>query len=334
MNQEQLRKKIEHSLNEGFTEQEVRNVLRQQNVPHSQINKAFRQINSGQQTNPGNQQNQSRGQNSRSQGLQGNSQQNNSFSQNNSQNQNRNPAGNQRESQQQNRQQSQSQSFGQSQNGGPGSANQSTGFSGGSQGPNSPGGAIPGLDLSDSYYKIRQQLFLTRYSVYDQNDEKVLKAKSKILSLKTNIPFLRPEDEEPIFRVVSERLPNISNNYEVRNEQSDDILAILDRKRTLLNQVWRIRDPDDNSIVATIKNDNTMLQFLRTYGGIVPLIPNFFALIPHTYNVIDVNDQKIGQLEGELSIRDEYDLNLQDSGQLDRESMVASIIAIDALEGN
>lgn len=201
-------------------------------------------------------------------------------------------------------------------------------------GGQSSGGAIPGLDLTDSYYRIKQQLFLTRYSIFDQNDEKVLKAKSKILSIKTNIPFMRPEEEEPVFRVLSARFPNISNNYKVRNEQNDDVLAVLDRKRTLLNQVWRIRDPDDNSIVATIQNENTMLQFLRTYGGIIPLVPNVFALAPHTYEVTDVSDNQIGELAGELSIRDEYDLNLQDSGELDRESMIASIIAIDALEGN
>ena len=165
-------------------------------------------------------------------------------------------------------------------------------------------------------------------------DEKILKARAKILSIKTNIPFLRPDQEEPVFRVVSSRLLNVSNNYKVRDEQNDDVMAVLDRKRTLLNQVWRIRDPQDNSIVATIKNESMMLQFLRSYGGMVPIIPNLFALAPHTYSITDVNENQIGELEGKLSIRDEYELNLEDSGQLDRKDMISSIIAIDALEGN
>jgi len=49
MNQEQLRKKIQHSLREGFSEQEVRQVLRQQGLKHSQINQAFNQIKNQQQ---------------------------------------------------------------------------------------------------------------------------------------------------------------------------------------------------------------------------------------------------------------------------------------------
>lgn len=307
MNQEQLRKKIKHSLNEGFSEQEVRQVLRQQGLKHTQINQAFNQIKNQQQkrkTGPQKRQNNNLGQQnppSTSQDTPNQTQEPNRGLENGLQD--NSPSGNQ---QQNNFQESQ----------------------------NSSGGTIPGLNLTDSYYRIKQQLFLTRYSVFDQNDEKVLRAKGKIFSLKTDIPFFKPGKEEPLFRVTSERLANVSNNYEVKNEQEDESIAVLDRKRTLLNQVWRIRDPQDNSIVATIKNENTMLQFLRTYGGMIPYVPNPFALAPHTYKISDVNDNQIGELDGKLSIRDEYELNLKDSGEMDKESMISSIIAIDALEGN
>lgn len=339
MNQEQLRKKISYSLNEGFTEQEIRQVLREQGVKHSRINQALNKVK-GQGNNSNNQEN-TRG------GLQqgGNSQ--SQFNQQGQASRGQGQTGNtQRNGRQQDNQQS-SQA--------PGSQNSSQGFQGqnqqrsqggsrdfqsGSQGAQSQQGAQQnqrrgsGFDLADNYYRIKQQLLLTRYSVFDQSDEKILKAKAKILSIKTNIPFLRPDQEEPVFRVVAARFPNVSNNYKVKDEQNDDVMSVLDRKRTLLNQVWRIRDPQDNSIVATIQNESTMLQFLRSYGGMVPIVPNLFALAPHTYSITDVNDNQIGELEGELSIRDEYELNLEDSGQLDRKDMISSIIAIDALEGN
>ncbi|MFB6115002.1 MAG: hypothetical protein ABEK04_01825 [Candidatus Nanohalobium sp.] len=319
MNQEQLVKKIKYSLNDGYTEDELRQVLRSQGISHSQINQAFRQINSGNRNNQNSQQRQ----------------------QNTSQQQGQNQLGNQNRRPQN---QGQNQNFGNSQgnqqfqdnNGGLGGDDQQS-FSQQNQqrgSGRSSGGAIPGLDLTDSYYRIKQQMLLNRYSVYDQNDNKVLSAKKKILSIKTDIPFTKDGDDSPIFRVVSESLLNISHNYEVKNEETGENLAILDRKRTIFNQIWRVRDPNDNSIVATIKNSNQMVQFLRTYGGKIPIIPNVFAFIPHTYEVLDVNDNKIGELEGELSVRDQYDLKLQDSGQLDRESMIASIISIDALEGN
>lgn len=293
MADEQLKAKIQESINDGFSEQEIRQALRDEGINTSRIDQAFNQLrresqperNTPQEQNTGFQQNQNT---SRSQsGSQG-------F---NSQPNNQNSFPNNSQKQQQNVRNS-------------------------------------SISLRDNYYRIRQQLLLNRYSIYDRNDEKVLKAKSKILSLKTNIPFMRPDSGEKVFRVISSRLLNISNNYNVRDERNEETMAVLDRKRTLLNQVWRIRDPQDSSLVATIKNESTILQFLRTYFGLIPLVPNIFALVPHTYNVTDVNNSKIGELEGELSIRDEYQLNLQDSGQLEREDMIASIIAIDALEGN
>ncbi|AOV94837.1 hypothetical protein AQV86_02830 [Nanohaloarchaea archaeon SG9] len=340
MNQEQLRKKIQHSLREGFTEEEVRQVLRQQGIKHSNINQAFKQI-----------QNQQKGQRNKP---------NRNQRQNNQKNQQNNQRPQQNNRRTQNRgQNNQGQGFQQSQglqqdqeklsqNRSPGTdSGNSTGDEfladqrqetdqNSQQGQNPQRGSMSsGLDLTDSYYRIRQHILLKRYGIYDKNDKKVLKAKKKILSIKTNIPFFKPENgEEPVFRVISSRFPNISNNYKVRDEQKDDVMAVLDRKRTLLNQVWRIRDPQDKSIVATVYNESTMLQLLRSYGGIIPLLPNVFALIPHTYSVDDVSDNQIGELEGELSIRDEYDLNLHDSGQLERRDMISSIIAIDALEGN
>lgn len=194
------------------------------------------------------------------------------------------------------------------------------------------GGAISGLDLTDSFYRVKQSFLLKRYSVYDQNGEQVLKARNKILSLKTRIPFRLPGEEEHIFKVESERLMNISNNYNLTQEGEND-LAVIDRKRTILNQVWRVRNPDDNSIAAKIKTASQAVMAVRIIGSRVPLLGVLTSIIPHTYEIEDNNGQKIGELEGQLSIRDTYDLKLQDSGSLDREAMIAAVISIDAIEG-
>lgn len=303
MADEQLKAKIQESLRDGFSEQEIRQALRDEGINSSRIDRAFNQLRRQNQQDSRNQNSQSRKNTQQKQDTGFQQNQNNFGSQGSSQEFNSQPT------------------------------NQNS-FSNNSQGQQQDSRSSSSTSLRDNYYRIRQQLLLNRYSIYDKNDNKVLKAKSKILSLKTNIPFMNPDDGENVFRVISSRLLNISNNYNVRDERNGEVMAVLDRKRTLLNQVWRIRDPQDSSIVATIKNDSTVLQFLRTYFGLIPVIPNIFALVPHKYSVTDVDNNKIGELEGELSIRDEYQLNLQDSGQLEREDMIASIIAIDALEGN
>jgi uncharacterized protein YxjI len=159
-----------------------------------------------------------------------------------------------------------------------------------------------------------------------------LKARNKILSLTTKIPFKLPDEDQEVFRAESERLFNISNNYNLTREDGDN-LAVIDRKRTLINQVWRVRDPDDNSIAAEIKTANQGVMMIRLIGSRIPLLGILTSLIPHTYEIGDNNGQNIGKLEGEVSIRDKYDLKLQDSGSLDREAMIAAVISIDAIEG-
>lgn len=315
MNQEQLIKKIEYSLDEGYTQDEIRNVLMNQGVSKSEITKAFNQINSQQ----GNQSRKNR------------QAQNQDF-QNQSDPANRNQFGGKGNPGQQESvpNPGNSQNFGnqgQNQNSQNQSLNQST------QEPRgNSGGSIPGLDLTDSFYKIKQSFILRRYSVLDQNSEKVLKARNKILSIKTKIPFKIPGEDEHLFKVESERLFNISNNYNLE-KQDGTKLAVIDRKRTIFNQVWRVRDPQDNSIAAKIKTASQAVMAVRIIGSRIPLLGILTSIIPHTYEIEDNNGQKIGELEGELSIRDKYDLKLQDSGNLDRESMIAAVISIDAIEG-
>lgn len=312
MNQEQLIKKIRYSLDEGYTEDEVRNVLRSQGVPNSDITRAFNQINS--------QQNRDQNSVQQSSQNQGGAMQNqpdpaNQFG-NQSQNQNSNTQNQGLGGDQQLRRQGQTQDEQQS-------------FS---QAARGAGGAISGLDLTDSFYKIKQSFLLRRYSVYDQNNEQVLKAKNKILSIKTKIPFKLPGEDENVFKVESERLFNISNNYNLTQENGND-LAVIDRKRTIFNQVWRVRDPQDNSIAAKIKTASQAVMAVRIIGSRIPFLGILTSIIPHTYKVEDNSGQVIGELEGELSIRDTYDLKLQDSGSLDREAMIAAVISIDAIEG-
>lgn len=335
MNQEQLRKKIEYSLQEGFTEQEVRQVLREQGIRRSRINQAFNQIRNGNQSSQGGRQESSR---TGAQQTGGNPRKRSQGNQESNGNQRR-P---QKQAQQGGVQQGQARQPGNQQAqkdqepGSPGnidSAFSDTGTDQQGRGRETgSGGAIPGLDLTDSFYRVKQSFLLRRYSVYDQNGEQVLKAKNKILSLKTRIPFRLPGEEEDVFKVESERLMNISNNYNLTQEGGDD-LAVIDRKRTIFNQVWRVRDPDDNSIAAKIKTASQAVMAVRIIGSRVPFLGVLTSIIPHTYEIEDNNGQKIGELEGQLSIRDTYDLKLQDSGSLDREAMIAAVISIDAIEG-
>jgi hypothetical protein len=76
------------------------------------------------------------------------------------------------------------------------------------------------------------------------------------------------------------------------------------------------------------------VALLRVAGGLLPYIPNVFKFIPHTYSILGPEDEELGEIEQELSIRDKYMIRIGDTGGAPKEAVVASAMAIDALEGN
>jgi len=50
--------------------------------------------------------------------------------------------------------------------------------------------------------------------------------------------------------------------------------------------------------------------------------------------VEDTDGNHLGSIEGRLSLHDVYDITIEDAGDAPKEALVASAIAIDALEGN
>jgi hypothetical protein len=78
---------------------------------------------------------------------------------------------------------------------------------------------------------------------------------------------------------------------------------------------------------AEIESRSALVEFLR---GLVGL----FALLPHKYTIETPDGGHIGSIEGKFSIRDRYDIKIDDPGDIPKEAIVAAAIAVDALEGN
>jgi len=63
-------------------------------------------------------------------------------------------------------------------------------------------------------------------------------------------------------------------------------------------------------------------------------MPNFFGLVPHSYDIKDRNDNKMARLKGKFSIRDIYKLEVVDTQNVPKEALIIYAIAIDAIEAN
>lgn len=184
---------------------------------------------------------------------------------------------------------------------------------------------VNGVDLTDSSFTVKQSLIRNKYEVSDSKGNLVLKAKQKLFKMKEEFPFQNPEGEI-VMRVKAKNLMDIAGDYLLTDEQTGEELAILEKKFTFFKHVWKIRDPEDESLKSTVESSNFLVEVLRNFSEI-------FDLIPHSYDIIDETDTEIGNIQGQFSLRDRYTIEVDENVE-NREAIVASAIAIDALEGN
>jgi len=192
---------------------------------------------------------------------------------------------------------------------------------------------VEGIDLTDDKYKIKQRLLFNRYHIYDSNDNLVLKAKQKIFKLKEDFPFTDP-DGNTVFRAKAEGIIDVAGDYALLDEDTEEPIVVLDRKYTLFRHKWRIRNPQTEELLARVQSHNKTVEVLRWVGNLIPYMPNFFGLVPHSYDIKDRNDNKMARLKGKFSIRDIYKLEVVDTQNVPKEALIISAIAIDALEAN
>jgi uncharacterized protein YxjI len=185
---------------------------------------------------------------------------------------------------------------------------------------------IPGVALDADEYTVRQHLIRNKYKVFGPDGDLVLRAKQKLFRMKEEFPFTTPDGDE-VFRVKAESFLDHAGDYTLTAEPSGNPVAVLEKQFTLFKHVWKVRHPDDERLLATIESRGAVVEFLRG-------ISSLFNLVPHTYSVEGPNGERLGEISGRLSLRDTYDITIEDSGDAAKEALVVACIAIDALEGN
>jgi len=185
---------------------------------------------------------------------------------------------------------------------------------------------VSGIDLTGTHYVAKQALIRNKYEVMDDRGQVVLRAKQKLFKMKEEFPFV-DADDNPIFRVKAGGILDIAGDYTIIDEATDEPIAILDKEFSFFKHIWHVRDPDTEQRLATITSGSLVVELLRNFVSIA-------SIIPHSYTVDGPNGQRLGTIEGRLSLKDTYDITINETGDAPREALVAAAIAIDALEGN
>lgn len=183
---------------------------------------------------------------------------------------------------------------------------------------------IHNVDLSDDHYMIEQSLIRNKYKLTDKDDNTVLRGKQGMFKMKEEFPFVNGDGEEA-FTVKAQGIMDVAGNYTLFDAESDDAVVVLDEDLSFLTEKWRIRDPETEEVLASIRSKNKVLSALRHLSDLANIAPN-------KYEIFDANDKKVGEVAGELSLRDTYKVTIDRSSDVPREAVMAVACVIDALE--
>ena len=185
---------------------------------------------------------------------------------------------------------------------------------------------IAGIELSDDSYTVEQSLIRNKYKAMDAAGNVVLRGKQKMLKMKEEFPFVDGNDEE-VFTVKAGGIIDVAGNYVLSDAQTGEDLVILDNDYSLFQDTWKIRDARDESKLAEINSRGALVTLAR---NVVP----FGEWIPHKYEITDLDGNHVGSIDGQFSLKDRYEITIDDASTVPKEPIVAAAMVIDAIQGN
>ena len=183
---------------------------------------------------------------------------------------------------------------------------------------------ISTVNLTDDHYEVKQPAIRNKYVVRDRAGDVVLRGKQELFKMKEEFPFVTGDGEEA-FRVKAGGIIDIGGNYAITDAGTGEEVVVLDEDYSLFVENWTVRDPDSGRTLATIRSKNKLLAALRHLVSAVNLVPN-------KYEIFDANDNHVGDVEGQFSLRDTYTVSIDDASTVPKEAVIASACIIDALE--
>ena len=183
---------------------------------------------------------------------------------------------------------------------------------------------IDGIDLTDDSYTVEQDLTRNNYEAFDTNGETVLQGKQETFNLKEKFPFTNAAGEE-VFTIHAQQIRDVAGDYVLSEAKTEDDIIILDNDYSVIQDTWRIRDAETENILAEI-NSRKFVNLFRN-----GLLGN---LIPHKYEITDGNGGHVGSISGQISVKDRYEIDVDNTTNVPKEPIVAAAMVIDAIQEN
>ncbi|WP_135365535.1 LURP-one-related/scramblase family protein [Halosimplex halophilum] len=185
---------------------------------------------------------------------------------------------------------------------------------------------IAGIELGDDSYTVEQSLIRNKYKATDAAGNVVLRGKQKLMKMKEEFPFT-DGDGNDVFTVKAGGIMDVAGNYALIDAETDEEVVVLDNDFSIFQDTWTVRDADTGEQLAQIDSRGALYTVARHY---LPL----GAFIPHKYEITDADGDHVGTIQGHVSLRDRYDITIDDATGVPREPIVAAAMVIDAIQNH
>ncbi|AEN06826.1 hypothetical protein Halar_3212 [halophilic archaeon DL31] len=184
--------------------------------------------------------------------------------------------------------------------------------------------AIAGIELTDDSYTVTQGWVRNTFKATDKAGNVVLRGKQKMLKLKEEFPFVDADGTE-VFTVKAGGILDVAGNYVLSDAQTGEAVVVLDNDYSIMQDTWTIRDADTEAAIAKIDSQGALTTLARNY------LP-FGNWIPHKYEITDAEGDHVGSIHGKFSLRDTYEVTIDDASDVPKEAVVAAAMVIDAIQ--
>ena len=185
---------------------------------------------------------------------------------------------------------------------------------------------ITGIELTDDIYTVEQSLIRNKYKAMDAAGNVVLRGKQKMFKMKEQFPFVDGNGDD-VFEVNAGGIIDVAGNYVLSDSRTGEDIVILDNDYSILQDTWKIRDADTEAKIAEINSQGALVTIAR---NVVP----FGELIPHKYEITDKDGNHVGNIDGQFSLKDRYEITIDDASTVPKEPIIAAAMVIDAIQGN
>jgi uncharacterized protein YxjI len=188
-------------------------------------------------------------------------------------------------------------------------------------------GNIHGIDLREDEYTVIQSPVREKYRAEDSDGNVVLRGKQKMLKMKEEFPFVDGDGNE-VFTIKADGISDVAGSYTLTDAQTGEEVVILDNDFSTFQDTWKLRDAKTEAKVAEINSRGAGVTFARQ------ALPFGSMIFPHEYEITDSDGNHVGDISGQISLKDTYDISIDDASDVRKEAIVAAAMVIDAIQEN